>query len=624
MVSGSFVWGSKNFKVGARSFRMEVFRQYDSSPFNMTNTSYSARSAAVYNKVDKTFQYIDRYYYYGIVNGTSGNDTIEGARGRGWIRNSRIRDTWDGTLNETLNGNGGDDIISGYLGNDSLVGGLGKDILKGGGGSDTLRGGEDNDVLMSGDLSGSEQDQLYGGDGYDTFVLGEVPQGTTTISKNIPQVGFSILGQFNDFSDLMFTSFFPGAKLLKEIAPIGIDALIGGLLGYDGRTVITETYTAPSGGQYATVKDFNPLQDYAIVPVSDVDQPNVLVSDDTNGKSSLTLKYTGSSGDKTFAALEFDTAANILQNPNAQNLGTGEYNSMINVLKRTALFVNNGNVTLGLGGNGQTLSNLTQELDPQSQQLLRGLGANNFMIFGANGGVRLDGADSITHQGYSYLTGTDYDDVIAGYTSIATSLREGKTNIKAQQTIENDDNDKLYGFGGNDALDGGYGDDSLNGGSGDDYLYGRVGNDTLIGGEGSDVFVFVVNGTDTNTINDFDPTKDRLVLDVTAYTPTSAAFSATPGEKEITVEKKTEIIKTLDLKVGNHTIASLLDINSTEFAGVLKSISLKGPSIGTGTNASQVHVFGSKRNLNAGNGNDWIDGGKGNDTDGVTTFRINI
>lgn len=97
-------------------------------------------------------------------NGTSGDDTY----------------TYTGTDNFTgyglqgndiITGSTGNDWLSGNRGNDSLLGGNGDDYLVGGLGNDTLLGGVGNDIL---DGSGYRQDVdiLTGGDGADTFVLG--------------------------------------------------------------------------------------------------------------------------------------------------------------------------------------------------------------------------------------------------------------------------------------------------------------------------------------------------------------------------------------------------------------------------------------------------------------------
>ena len=67
--------------------------------------------------------------------------------------------------NDTLTGGDGDDFIDGRAGSDTLYGGAGNDVLMGGLGNDTLYGGDGNDVLYG----GFGNDTLIGGAGSDTF-----------------------------------------------------------------------------------------------------------------------------------------------------------------------------------------------------------------------------------------------------------------------------------------------------------------------------------------------------------------------------------------------------------------------------------------------------------------------
>ena len=61
---------------------------------------------------------------------------------------------------------GGDDTMSGGNGDDRVFGGRGNDILTGGEGSDYLKGGPGEDILI---VDGNDMDVLYGGPDQDTF-----------------------------------------------------------------------------------------------------------------------------------------------------------------------------------------------------------------------------------------------------------------------------------------------------------------------------------------------------------------------------------------------------------------------------------------------------------------------
>jgi Ca2+-binding RTX toxin-like protein len=69
--------------------------------------------------------------------------------------------------NDRLTGTERDDLIIGNGGNDRLYGGLGNDKLVGGDGNDVLRGGEGNDIL----IGGAGFNRLTGGADSDLFVL---------------------------------------------------------------------------------------------------------------------------------------------------------------------------------------------------------------------------------------------------------------------------------------------------------------------------------------------------------------------------------------------------------------------------------------------------------------------
>lgn len=76
--------------------------------------------------------------------------------------------------NDTLLGNGYNDSIDGGSGNDSLLGYGGDDVLVGGLGSDRLNGGSGNDILRGFSWGYNQEiDFLTGGEGLDTFMLGD-------------------------------------------------------------------------------------------------------------------------------------------------------------------------------------------------------------------------------------------------------------------------------------------------------------------------------------------------------------------------------------------------------------------------------------------------------------------
>jgi len=70
----------------------------------------------------------------------------------------------------------------------------------------------------------------------------------------------------------------------------------------------------------------------------------------------------------------------------------------------------------------------------------------------------------------------------------------------------------LTGNAAANVLDGAAGNDTLSGGDGNDTLTGCAGNDRLTGGNGSDRFRFVTTGDGADTITDFTPGSDRILV----------------------------------------------------------------------------------------------------------------
>ena len=106
------------------------------------------------------------------VTGDDGNDSINGAAGNDTITGGIGNDTLVGSAgNDKLTGATGGDVIDGGAGNDSIEGGLGADQLYTVSGSDTVSGGDGDDVIYAvADINGDTK-QVYGNDGADKFVL---------------------------------------------------------------------------------------------------------------------------------------------------------------------------------------------------------------------------------------------------------------------------------------------------------------------------------------------------------------------------------------------------------------------------------------------------------------------
>jgi serralysin len=104
-----------------------------------------------------------------LLVGRDGDDSLDGGAGFDRIIGGNGNDSIDGGNNDdTLSGNSGDDSIDGGFGRDIIVGQSGADLLIGGYGNDTLVGGEGNDILEG----GNDNDVLRGGQGADELAGG--------------------------------------------------------------------------------------------------------------------------------------------------------------------------------------------------------------------------------------------------------------------------------------------------------------------------------------------------------------------------------------------------------------------------------------------------------------------
>jgi Ca2+-binding RTX toxin-like protein len=118
----------------------------------------------------------DQNANWNIIQGTNGNDTLNGTSSRDLIFGYGGNDTIKGTSgddclvggsgNDNVQGGSGDDVILGRGGNDSnLQGNTGDDKIYGGAGNDTLKGDSGNDELRG---QGGASDSADGSSGTDT------------------------------------------------------------------------------------------------------------------------------------------------------------------------------------------------------------------------------------------------------------------------------------------------------------------------------------------------------------------------------------------------------------------------------------------------------------------------
>ncbi len=95
--------------------------------------------------------------------------------------------------------------------------------------------------------------------------------------------------------------------------------------------------------------------------------------------------------------------------------------------------------------------------------------------------------------------------------TLLDTAQKGSGNARNNVITGNGNNNTLFGRGGNDRLIGS---------SGNDSLFGGFGNDTLTGGADLDKFAFTtaLGSSNIDTITDFTPGMDKIVLDNDIFT----------------------------------------------------------------------------------------------------------
>ncbi|MEM7170958.1 MAG: calcium-binding protein [Pseudomonadota bacterium] len=367
-----------------------------------------------------------RYDFDDLIYGGAGNDVIYGLEG-----------------NDRLFGEDDNDVLHGGKGNDYLDGGEGNDILFGGEGYDVLVGGEGNDWLYSGPTNGPGQGaEMYGGAGADTFVLGDTwnppQQEEEKPSWNPHDLVNSIVSLGSTFvPHLKLATAMP--NLVRTISDAFGTNKDSGSMGQ----------AAPS---ITKIKDFNPLEDKIMLPVSDPASLSFYLSEDSNPNVVLTIK--DASG-QVFAEISFARPQDVF-GPETTSWSNEFIELFVKQMTAGAMIIGKDGVFLGME------DKKSLDVDPR---VLEELGANNFLLLGAYGGQEFYGKGTA-----DTVVGTNYNDVLSAY-NLDDSTPGNIDHYHAH-------NDILYGYGGDDLFFGGAGHNSFHGGADNDtasYEYANRG-----------------------------------------------------------------------------------------------------------------------------------------------------
>ncbi|RZJ62301.1 MAG: calcium-binding protein [Acidovorax sp.] len=470
--------------------------------------------------------------------------------------------------NDTLVGDGADDLLNGKGGNDLISGLGGNDTLLGGAGDDTLDGGTDND-------------RLEGGAGNDVYV--------------VDSLGDMVVEAANAGTDLVNVALASGAydlspnvenATVSSSTGLGLmgNALNNVLIGNDGDDTISGGLGADTlqGGSGNDRLDGGAGVDRMVGGMGDdeyfVDSAtDVIIEDAGAGADHVSVGFTAA-GTYVLAANVEDAKVESSASLAVNLTGNGAGNALVGHAGKNILIGGLGNDTLEGNGGADTVDG-----GADTDTLVLQGNRNEYTVSRTTTDLVLTrGSEIVTFRNVENI---EFADTMVGE-QVLRDVAAGDTadNITGTSGADNFDgkggNDTLNGVGGNDTLAGGLGDDKLFGGDDNDALAGGAGNDTLDGGLGDDA----LDGGAGNDTYFVDSLSDQVMEALNAGTDTVNVVLAS----------------------GSYALAANVE-------NALVSMSAALGLVGNGLNNVLTGNLGNDT-LSGGLGNDTLVGNAGNDT----------
>jgi len=556
-----------------------------------------------------------------VLFGDEGADTVFGDEGDDELQGG------DGL--DLLGGDAGDDRLFGQADDDTLYGDAGNDRLAGNDGIDSLYGGVGNDILEGGKGS----DVLVGGTGHDTYIV-SLGDGQDTITDTA-LAGEGNLIQF--FSGITLESLILTQDQAQQILTIQV---AGGdsvrLLGFNPNTFnyVVNTLAFADGTQVA-LADQLPLPGGLIEGTDDNNSIRTGSTDDTIFAGAGNDVVTAGAGNDVLLGGSGNDflAGGAGQDRYVFNAGDG-----IDTISDTA-----GEGNRLVFGTGMTSSSITLGLGPGNALEIRGQLPGDRLEVGAlvPGASPIEtvqfadgtvltfdqfvarGIDIAGTSGSDTVIGTDFADRITGGTGNDVLFGQGG----ADQVFGGDGDDVMRGGEGADVLNGEAGNDSLEGEAGNDVLAGGAGDDQLLGGEGNDTYQFNL-GDGIDSISDsIDVAEPNRVVFGPGITASTVTLTTDFGQVVVRPGTANEGIKN---GANGSDVLGFRTVDLFEFADgtsityadlVARGFDLDGTEF-------DDFLFGTNvvDRFRGGLGNDWLEGGEGNDSyffnlgDGVDTI----
>ncbi len=533
------------------------------------------------------------------------------------------------TLDYYIDGQGGNDTLTGGAGNDRLIGGTGADAMAGGTGNDTYVVDNAGDVVT--------EDAGAGTDTVETTLT------TYTLGAEVENLTFTGAGNFTGTGNALANVITGGIGNDNLNGAGGADTLIGGA-GNDTYTIANTgvTITENAGEGTDTVRTslnaytlaanienlvFTGAGDFAGTGNAQANSISGGTGNDTLDGGAGIDTLIGGAGNDTYvvdnaADVVTETAGNgtdtVQTTLNAYTLGTNLENL---TFTGTGDFAGTGNTAANIitGGTGNDTLNGGTGADT----LNGGAGNDTFIVDNAGDVVNEiagEGTDTVRTSLATYALGTNVENLV--YTGAGNFTGTGNA--------------------ANNSITGGIGNDTLNGGAGSDTLTGGAGNDTYVVDDAGDVVTEnAAEGTDTvrTTLNAYTlgANLENLVFTGTGdFVGTGNAANNTitggtgndtlnggagndtmiggAGNDTYVVDSATDVV-TEAAGAGTDTVNTVL--NTYTLGGNVENLNFTGVGnfAGTGNGLDNVINGGAGTDtLNGGGGNDTLNGGAGADT----------
>ncbi len=503
--------------------------------------------------------------------GGDGNDTlIVSGSGHGGAGDDTI------TIGDVFgsgvgNGDEGNDTLNGYSDSSRLAGGTGADIINGNAGGDFLYSAGPADGLFSQfnpsdgvvegeEDTGSEHDQLFGGDDNDRLSIGygdDADGGTGANSLALSLLGAGA-GIVIDTADIIGgASYVLGGGTIQHIQ--SVTRLWGSAFG-DTITLADQATGATvfGGGGNDTINATSKadlIHGGTGADIIHAGGGNDQIFLDTATDAAAGEQIDGGGGSdvlKVGFGIEVDLSGVILTSIESIEAGFGSNLvstttlATVSTLSGAFTFVNGGTVSLGTvtasgtlfltlsdAGNDINLASVT----PTGFMIVTGGSGNDIFraalggadyFGGAGNDLLIAGAASDRFDGGAGIDTIDYRNAAAGITaSLQTSPNvpgagPGGDQISNVENINGSAfNDTLNGNNDVNELRGGAGNDTLTGRGGDDLLDGGAGADTMRGGTNND-FYYVDNVGDA-VVENANEGSDRIFTSVSYALSTGAS-----------------------------------------------------------------------------------------------------